>query len=76
MLKIKNQELFKKYKTSYGFFREELINQMDLYNNPDFDTLRDEELNQLMSNIKNAFKYMLLSFFSFATIAMMTIYIK
>jgi len=76
LLKIKNQELFKKYRINYGFFQNELISQIDLYNNPDFDTLTDKELNHLIHNIKNSFKYMLLSFFSFATIAVMTIYIK
>jgi hypothetical protein len=76
LLKKSEPELFKKYALNYGYFKDDLIRQMDLYNNPDFDNLTDEELNQFIRTIKNAFKYMVLSFFSFAIVAIMTIYIK
>jgi hypothetical protein len=75
-LKVKEPELFRRNKIDYGYFKDEMINGMNLFNNPDFENLTDEELVNNFRNTKSCYNYMVLSFFSIVIIAIMTIYIK
>lgn len=75
-LKIKEPELFRINKIDYGYFKNERINGMNLFNNPDFEKLTDNELVYSFRNSKSCYNYMILSFFSIIIIAIMSIYIK
>ncbi|WP_268846551.1 hypothetical protein [Flavobacterium aestivum] len=75
-LKVKEPELFRINKIDYGNSKDEMINGMNLFNNPDFEKLTDKELVYSFRNSKSCYNYTILSFFSIIIIAIMSIYIK
>lgn len=75
-LKMKDPILFKKYCVQMGYFKDEMIHSMNLFNNSDFENLRDEELLYHYRLTRNAIKYCMLIFISFPILTIFLILIK
>lgn len=76
LLKNKKPELFKKVAIDYGYFKDEMINGINLFNSSEFYELDDEDLKRSYKKLKSSLNYLILSFGSFALIGILTIYIK
>lgn len=76
-LKMKDPILFKKYCVQMGYFKDEMIHSMNLFNNSDFENLKEEEeLVQHYKLTRSAIKYLALVFISFPILTIFLILIK
>lgn len=75
-LKLRDPILFKKNCIQIGFFKDEMIHAMNLFNNPDFEKLTDEELKRYYKLTRSAVKYIALIFLSFPILTIFLILIK
>ncbi len=76
LLKSKEPEFFKNVALHYGYFKDEMINGINLFNSVEFSKIEDEDLKRSYKKLKSSLNYLILSFFSFALIGVLTIYIK
>ena len=75
-LKLRDPILFKKNCIQIGFFKDEMIHAMNLFNNPDFEKLTDEELKRYYKLTRSAVKYIALIFLSLPILTIFLILIK
>ena len=76
LLKNKEPELFKRNKVEFGYFKDELVSGITLFNSTDFNNLIDTDLKSSFKILKSNLNYMLFSFVSFGIISILTIFIK
>lgn len=73
-LKEKDIELFKKNAVHYGYFKDELINTLNLLDASFKEQLSDDDLKQKYRTLKSSFNYLVFSFISIVIIGISTVY--
>lgn len=72
-LKIRDSVLFKKYCVQVGYFKDDMIHGLNLFNNSDFEKLTDQELLEQYRLAKSSIKYVLLIFATLPAITVLLI---
>ena len=75
-LRLRDPILFRKNCIQIGFYKDEMIHAINLFNNPDFEKLTDEELRRHYKLTRRAIKYIALIFLSFPILTIFLILIK
>lgn len=73
-LKERDIELFKKNALHYGYFKDELINSLNLLDASFEDQLSEDDLKQKYKVLKTSFNYLILCFISIVIIGILTVY--
>lgn len=75
-LRVRDFNLFKKYCVQVGYFKDDMIHSLNLFNNSDFEKLTDKELFEHYRLAKCSLKYILFIFTTFVTISVLLILIQ
>lgn len=76
LLKNREPELFKRNAIHFGYFKDEMINGINLFNSTEFSSINDQEVKNSYDKTKSSLNYLLVSFLSFGIIGILTVYIN